>query len=305
MEMKFRHVLVALMFATNGPLNAQLNWQTFDVPGAASTWIDGIDGENIVGSFSLPNQVSTTGFLYNRRSEVWTYLTAPSYDWTLPLAISGNTIVGSAGSNTSFLRNGFSFQNSSGWSFLNSPVDGFALEALGIDGSNIVGGTAGGRSFIYDGTTWSHFNSPFGDGSAAEGISGNTIVGTYHNESNYLNGGFIKNDNNWTRLNVPGAVETLPRDVDGGGIVGHFRETTNSFGSTRSFLFNEGSLTYLDAPTAESTYAWGIDGETIVGSYNDSSGASHGFILTVPEPSALSLCAVGLGGLAMMRRRRS
>jgi hypothetical protein len=299
------YVLMALMLLSNGPLNAQLNWQTFNVPGAASTWIDGIDGENIVGSFSLPNQVSTTGFLYNRRSEVWTYLTAPSYDWTLPLAISGNTIVGSAGSNTSSLRNGFSFQNSTGWSFLNSPVDGFALEALGIDGSNIVGGTASGRSFVYDGTTWSHFNSPFGDGSAAEGISGNTIVGTYHNESNYLYGGFIKNENNWTLLNVPGAFETLPRDVDGGGIVGQFRETTNSFGSTRSFLFNGGSMTYLDAPTAESTYAWGIDGETIVGSYNDSSGASHGFILTVPEPSALSLCAVGLGGLVMMRRRRS
>ena len=303
--MKSFFCLLICFCLIDSKVRAQLNWQTFNVPGAASTWIDGIDGENIVGSFSLPNQVSTTGFLYNRQSEVWTYLTAPSYGWTLPLAISGNTIVGSAGSNTSSLRNGFSFQNSTGWSFLNSPVDGFALEALGIDGSNIVGGTAGGWSFIYDGTTWSHFNSPFGDGSAAEGISGNTIVGTYHNESNYLYGGFIKNDNNWTLLNVPGAVETLPRDVDGGGIVGQFRETTNSFGPTRSFLFNGGSLIYLDAPAAESTYAWGIDGETIVGSYNDSSGASHGFILTVPEPSAFSLLTVGLGGLAMMRRRRS
>jgi hypothetical protein len=295
--------LLVLLGLFDDKARAQLSWQTFNVPGAASTWIDGIDGENIVGSFLLPNQSSTTGFLYNRQTAVWTYLTAPGYDWTLPLAISGNTIVGSAGSNTSYLRNGFSFQNSSGWSFLNSPQHGSDLEAYGIDGSDIVGGTSSGWSYIYDGTGWTHFNSPFGDGSSAEGISGNTIVGTYYSNSNYLRGGFIKNDNNWTLLNVPGAVETLPRDVDGNVIIGQFRETNS--GPTRSFLYNGGSLIYLDAPTAESTYAYGVDGETIVGGYNDSSGASHGFILTVPEPSALSLLAVGLGGLAIMRRRRS
>jgi len=300
--MKRIFYLVVLLGLFDDKAKAQHNWQTFNVPGAASTWIDGIDGENIVGSFSLLNQTSTTGFLYNRQTAVWTYLTAPSYDWTLPLAISGNTIVGSAGSNTSYLRNGFSFQNSTGWSFLNSPLHGSDLEAYGIDGSNIVGGTGSGWSFIYDGTGWTHFNSPFGDGSSAEGISGNTIVGTYYSNSNYLRGGFIKNDNNWTLLNVPGAVETLPRDVDGNEIIGQFRETAS--GPTRSFLYSGGSLIYLDAPTAESTYAYGIDGETIVGSYNDSSGVSHGFILTVPEPSALSLLAVGLG-VVLRRRRRA
>jgi hypothetical protein len=74
---------------------------------------------------------------------------------------------------------------------------------------------------------------------------------------------------------------------------------------TRSFLFDGTEWTYLDAPSAKSTFAFGVDGNTIVGSYNDTSDVSHGFILTVPEPSALSLCAVGLGGLVMMRRRRS
>jgi hypothetical protein len=75
--------------------------------------------------------------------------------------------------------------------------------------------------------------------------------------------------------------------------------------TTRSFLFDGANWTYLDAPSANSTWAYGVDGNTIVGSYNDTSDVSHGFILTVPEPSALSLLAIGLGGLAMMRRRRS
>ena len=38
----------------------------------------------------------------------------------------------------------------------------------------------------------------------------------------------------------------------------------------------------------------------------NSTDTNHGFrVAMVPEPSALSLLAVGLGGLAMMRRRRS
>jgi hypothetical protein len=58
-------------------------------------------------------------------------------------------------------------------------------------------------------------------------------------------------------------------------------------------------------PDSIHTGARGIDGNTIVGEYADQNNVYHGFILTVPEPSAVSLLAVGLGGLAMMRRRRS
>jgi hypothetical protein len=43
---------------------------------------------------------------------------------------------------------------------------------------------------------------------------------------------------------------------------------------------------------------------SVMGLYTTTGGASASFV-TVPEPSALSLLAVGIGGLAMMRRRRS
>jgi len=300
--MKNSHVLVALMLLTSRPLNAQLNWQTFDVPGSTYTWIDGIDGETIAGSFY--DGSTTKGFLYNRQTEVFNILQAPSADWTLPLAISNGTVVGSIGSNSSYVRNGFAYYSgSNSWSLLNPP-QGVQndLEAYGIDGANIVGGTGSGMSFVLNGSNWNFFNSPFGTASSAEGISGGKIVGRYYNIGVNGGGGYIKENDNWTLLNVAGATETVPRDVDGNMIIGQYRMGN---WTTRSFLFDGANWTYLDAPSANSTWAYGVDGNTIVGSYNDASDVSHGFILTVPEPSALSLLAVGLGGLAILRRRRS
>ena len=283
-------------------VRAQLNWQTFDVPGATHTWIDGIYGETIAGSFY--DGSTTKGFLYNRQTEVFNILQSPSADWTLPLAISNGTVVGSIGSNSSYVRNGFAYYSgSNSWSLLNPPQGVQSdLEAYGIDGANIVGGTGSGMSFLLNGSNWTFFNSPFGTVSSAEGISGDKIIGRYYNIGMNGVGGYIKENDNWTLLNVAGATETVPRDVDGNIIIGQYRMGD---WTTRSFLFDGANWTYLDAPSANSTWAYGVYGNTIVGSYNDASDVSHGFILTVPEPSALSLLAVGLGGLAMIRRRRS
>ena len=44
---------------------------------------------------------------------------------------------------------------------------------------------------------------------------------------------------------------------------------------------------------------------SVMGLYTTTGGASASFVYSVPEPSALSLLAVGIGGLAMIRRRRS
>lgn len=44
---------------------------------------------------------------------------------------------------------------------------------------------------------------------------------------------------------------------------------------------------------------------SVMGLYTTIGGASASFVYSVPEPSALSLLAVGIGGLVMMRRRRS
>jgi len=302
-KMKSFFCLLICFCLIESKVRAQLNWESFDVPGATHTWLDGIDGETIAGSFY--DGTTTKGFLYNRQTEVFNILQAPSADWTLPLAISNGTVVGSIGSNSSYVRNGFAYYSgSNSWSLLNPP-QGVQndLEAYGIDGANIVGGTGRGMSFLLNGSNWTFFNSPFGTFSSAHGISGDKIVGSFSNNDNG-GGGYIKENDTWTLLNVSGATETTPRDVDGNMVVGDYR-VGDWTAPTRSFLFDGANWTYLDAPSAKSTWAFGIDGNTIVGSYYDTSDVSHGFILTIPEPSALSLLAVGLGGLAMIRRRSS
>ena len=70
--------------------------------------------------------------------------------------------------------------------------------------------------------------------------------------------------------------------------------------SAQGVLLNE--YTTLDVPGASTTWATGIDGSNIVGWYSDANGNVHGFLATIPEPTTLSLLAVGL--LMACRRRR-
>jgi len=74
-----------------------------------------------------------------------------------------------------------------------------------------------------------------------------------------------------------------------------------------------GTPTWESINTSPSSFATGdtVIDNSVMGLYQNSSGASASFLYTasnspasVPEPSALSLLAVGLGGLAFVRRRR-
>ena len=69
--------------------------------------------------------------------------------------------------------------------------------------------------------------------------------------------------------------------------------------SAQGVLLND--YTTLDVPGATDTFLIGIDGSNIVGYYEED-GNVHGFLATIPEPTTLSLLAVGL--LMACRRRR-
>ena len=282
---------------------AQFSWQTLNAPVGADTILNGIDNGNIVGSYydgSNGNPL-VRSFLYN--SNNWIYLDAPGAHYTDAKAISGTKIVGAYRTGDYTIgqpqHHGFIYENGT-WTTLSES----GAEAYGIDGNNIVG--SNGSSFLYNGSTYDFFNSPYNSGpysgSGATGISGNTIVG-YDWGSNGQNG-YIKTGSNYNLLQMPGAYSTEPQDIQGNLIVG-FVMMDNNYSSRKGFLYDGSNWTLLEMPGSTATSANGIDGNTIVGEYVDSSGATNGFILTIPEPSALSLLAVGLGGLAMIRSRRS
>jgi hypothetical protein len=100
---------------------------------------------------------------------------------------------------------------------------------------------------------------------------------------------FIQSTSEW--LNALGEINTDNNYYE-------WSDTTGYYATTAQFM-------YPNALNHDGTYSPAV--------YADGPGRGAGFnnvdisfrIGSVPEPSALSLLAVGLGGLAMMRRRRS
>ena len=104
---------------------------------------------------------------------------------------------------------------------------------------------------------------------------------------------------NVTTLYVPGAIDTEAYGIDGGNIVGSYYDSSYN---AHGFSYDGSTYTTLDVLGASRTYAYGIDGSNIVGQYYDGSGTHHGFLAVIPEPTTLSLLAVGV--LMVCRRRR-
>ncbi len=146
-------------------------------------------------------------------------------------------------------------------------------------------------------------SDPLGvNGTAAYGIDGNNIVGSY-TTSSYNTYGFLYNGSTYTTLSDPLAVHgTVAWGISGNNIVGYYYDSSYI---AHGFLYNGSTYTTLNDPLGvQGTAAYGIDGNNIVGSYT-SSDYNNGFIVSVPEPSTLALA--GLGGLSLLlfRRRKS
>jgi hypothetical protein len=300
--------LIVLVVCFSLDVKAQFNWQTLDAPNSSATFIDGIDGNNIVGSFQYNNggNIINAGFLFN--GFTWTTLEAPGSTYTRPLKISGNKIVGFFQDSNLFDR-GFIYENGV-WNVFSHPdSQGLGTQFRGIDGSAIVGTynspSGGSKMFTFDGQNYTNLLNTNNVYTVPNGITGSTIVGyDYGDWPNTKLNGFVQTDGNMSLLNYPNSGDTALHDIDGNKIVGDYSITTGNW-LTLGLLYDGSSWTTLQMPDSIHTGARGIDGNTIVGEYADQNNVYHGFILTVPEPSAVSLLAVGLGGLAMMRRRRS
>jgi hypothetical protein len=151
-------------------------------------------------------------------------------------------------------------------------------------------------------------------------ISGNIAYGSYTDYSNNTKKGLLYNLDNGERtyFEVPNAGSTELTRASGNNLLGMYGVATgqtNPVGGSvyeyRTFIYDGTNINtiVMDNPQNPiNPFAYigvtDIDGDKILFNYTGTGGANH-YIGSVPEPSALSLCAVGLSGWAMMRRRRS
>jgi hypothetical protein len=165
------------------------------------------------------------------------------------------------------------------WTQLDYPGVGVDTLTLAVSG-NIVAGEysdnyGGGNRFIYNTTTkvWTTVNAP----STIFGIDGSNIVGEYPISGGYNSRGYLYNitNQNWTFLDMPGAISTTIRGINGNNLVGYY---TDNSGRTHGLLYDMSTQnwTTIDKPGASTTEILGLDGSNLVGSYD-----SHGFIYSM------------------------
>jgi len=202
---------------------------------------------------------------------------------------------------------------------------------------------SGGQGFIYNISAQSYKKLSFGDVTSAFGIWQNggstsslyTIVGGYtelgpdtqigskgqvgyivnYDASTDLFSGFTELSINNNR-SLFTHIEGIDAYQDGFSLAA-MSVQEGALGAAYCFIpitaTGFGTPTWEAINTYPSSFATGdtVIDNSVMGLYQNSSGASASFLYTasnspasVPEPSALSLLAVGLGGLAFVRRRR-
>jgi len=301
-----------LFLAIAGRPSRATTWITLDDPlaGPGGTFPSGISGHNIVGYY-LGQPGGQHGFLFD--GTTYTTIDAPApAAFTWATGIDGQNIVGYYAVPTSpttssvhgFLLSGSTFTTLD--CTLPGAVDTYPEK---IDGSKVVGSYTdqGGfyHGFVYDGAAYLSLDDPLATGTRLRGVSGDRIVGSSDSR------GFIYDGSQFQTLAHPlaGAQRTVGTGIDGNRVVGYYDPVPPS-SQRDGFIYDGVSYMTIDDPLAGMngvTAPADVEGDNIVGSYKDSAGKFHGFLATVPEPSAAFLWCMALRPLCFIwnRIRRS
>src|SRR4051794_27269376 len=175
-------VLVCALWGTNTIAAGEV-YMTLDYPGAHYTFLGGISGNIIVGSYSFGTPYPTHGFVYDGNS--FTTLDVPGSVSTKLIDIDGNRIVGSyVPTSPTQQRHGFVYENGVFTTLdppLTSPLYFNGTEASGISNDQVVGTYMDAGTFthgyVYDGAIFTTLVNPFSNTATATATDGSRIAG--------------------------------------------------------------------------------------------------------------------------------
>ena len=278
--------LALLMMAATATIAAEpVSFTSFDIPGATSYFVAGINDEGLVaGSWSAADG-SEIGFIRAPDGRISTPIVHPDDNTRTTVLRAVNdegVIAGFYGANVSngFLLTEGKFRT----------VDFPGAVATALRGINNLGDLSGTYSVVDLNADEFGFIIPFrgpaisfklpdpsGTGIVVGGINDlRQLVGYYTDATSTLVGFLRQPSGQFVSVIVPGALSTQVFGInDCGIVVGFYADSSTAHG----FYGRPGNLHSFDLPGAAATFAQGINNEgRIVGRYATADGAPHAFV---------------------------
>jgi hypothetical protein len=275
--------------ATATPENAAYQFVTIDIPGTTYTQAYGVNDVGLVSGFYLDANGSFNGFLW-RDGKMTTHDYPQALETILGDASNAGIVIGNYGA--AALHAVLFDVHESSWHPLpdieGQPVNfGNGINNRGVGtgeacrGNYLTGPTPNCIAWTWNGKQYSFFlapgsNGPLG-GTNANGINDMDKVAGYFTDSGNVNHGFIKDGDDFSMVDVPGATNTYVFDInDRSETVGYYADAN---GVIHGFVERHGQFTTVDVPDSLLTLIYGNDARgDIAGAWLDSSLVFHGFI---------------------------
>ena len=278
--------LALLMMATTATIAAEpVAFTSFDIPGATSYFVAGINDEGLIAGTWTAADGSIVGFMRFPDGRISTPIVNPNDNSGLTVLRAVNdegVIAGFYGANVShgFLLSQGKFQT----------VDFPGAVATAVRGINNLGDLSGTYSIVDLNADEFGFiiprrgpaisfklSDPTGTGIVVGGINDlRQLVGYYTNAASALVGFLRQPSGQFVSVIVSGAVSTQVIGInDCGIVVGTYGDGSTAHG----FYGRPGNLHSFDLPGSAATFAQGINNEgRIAGRYATADGVPHAFV---------------------------
>jgi uncharacterized membrane protein len=269
------------------PGNAMYQFVTIDAPAAVTTLAGGINDTGLVSGPYIDANGNWHGYLWSDGKMITLDFPGTSVTALMSLSNAG-VVIGYYGAAPSHAVL-YDVRRKT-WQLLpdidNQPVN----EGDGINNRGAGTGTACQGTFLaagncigwtWNGSEYSFFDAPGADratgGTVPSGINDlGKVAGFFSDSANFAHG-FVKDGDDFSVVDVPGAADTYAADInDRDEIVGfdvHFD------GTVHGFVERHGQFTTVDVPNSVATFILGNDSHgDIVGWWVDSNNLTHGFV---------------------------